>query len=283
MSKFANAGLLYERYYYYDTDAGQYFDFKDKEDDDIALPFFRGQNTRLCASGLPLLAPAPATPEEGITPISLFTVYPGLATGTGNTHETGSKGESKLGFFFDYSSGQPVIPGSSVKGVLRSAFPQWEKHKNTSEEIKDVKARFIYSLVHAVNFDAVPQHSKAIQAEVTALEEAIFEGKLEGKNLSVYNKDIFYDAVVIAASTHRPTQGKIIGTDSITPHGDDPLKNPIPIPFIKILPGIQLQFRFKLSSNGLPKEAKKKLFKALLEQFGAGAKTNVGYGQLESR
>ncbi|MEZ4966913.1 MAG: RAMP superfamily CRISPR-associated protein [Saprospiraceae bacterium] len=52
----------------------------------------------------------------------LKTTYPGLLIGSGYQHETGAEGELKLGFFFDHTSGLPVIPGSSVKGVLRSVF-----------------------------------------------------------------------------------------------------------------------------------------------------------------
>ena len=53
----------------------------------------------------------------------LKTIYPGLITGIGMVHETGMMGEFKLGMAFDFSTGYPFIPGSSVKGLLRSMFP----------------------------------------------------------------------------------------------------------------------------------------------------------------
>ena len=57
--------------------------------------------------------------------ILLNTTYPGLLIGSGYIHEIGStniENELKLGFFFDHTTGLPIIPASSVKGLLRSAF-----------------------------------------------------------------------------------------------------------------------------------------------------------------
>lgn len=53
----------------------------------------------------------------------LTVCYPGLLVGIGNTHDSGMGDEEiGVGFSFDYVTGQPYIPGSSVKGVLRSHF-----------------------------------------------------------------------------------------------------------------------------------------------------------------
>lgn len=52
----------------------------------------------------------------------LQTVYPGLLIGIGIAHGFNGKGEAALGLCLDYVTGMPYIPGSSVKGVLRSAF-----------------------------------------------------------------------------------------------------------------------------------------------------------------
>ncbi|MFX4236648.1 RAMP superfamily CRISPR-associated protein, partial [Aliarcobacter butzleri] len=54
---------------------------------------------------------------------SLKTTYPVLLIGSGNTHELPDiKGHAILVFHFDYTSGIPQISGSSIKGLLRSAF-----------------------------------------------------------------------------------------------------------------------------------------------------------------
>ncbi|MBD3829410.1 MAG: hypothetical protein IE890_02870, partial [Arcobacter sp.] len=59
----------------------------------------------------------------GNSSFELKTIYPGLLVGSGNTHELpDTKGQAILGFHFDYTSGLPEIAGSSIKGVLRSAF-----------------------------------------------------------------------------------------------------------------------------------------------------------------
>lgn len=97
----------------------------------------------------------------GNTHFKATTTYPGLILGSGNAHELPSiEGQAILGFHFDYTSGLPVIQGSSIKGVLRSAF----KHSG-----------FIQELLDDEDFD------------VKALEKEIFD-----------NGDIFFDATIEA-------------------------------------------------------------------------------------
>ena len=55
--------------------------------------------------------------------IDFYVNYPGLLVGTGYIHTTGlSNDEIKMGFSFDYVSGLPYIPATSVKGTLKQAF-----------------------------------------------------------------------------------------------------------------------------------------------------------------
>jgi len=49
--------------------------------------------------------------------------------------------------------------------------------------------------------------------------------------------------------------------------------------FLKVLPNVPFQFRFKLSNKGWKADVKQAIFKTILLTIGAGAKTNVGYGQ----
>ena len=64
----------------------------------------------------------------------LTTIYPGLLLGSGYLHELPDvKGQIILGFDFDYTTGLPIIRGSSIKGVLRSAF----EHKEYIKELLD--------------------------------------------------------------------------------------------------------------------------------------------------
>ena len=172
----------------------------------------------------------------GNTHFKATTTYPGLILGSGNAHELPSiEGQAILGFHFDYTSGLPVIQGSSIKGVLRSAF----RH-----------SAYITEYV-------------AVGVDVEALEKEIFN-----------NADVFFDATIIS-------NGKILGDDFITPHGDDPLKNPIPLRFIKVRPDVTFRFDFELSDGLISKSKKIELFQNILVDLGLGAKTNVGYGKFK--
>lgn len=178
--------------------------------------------------------------------IRMKVLYPGLITGIGIAHEAKVTGEFKLGMNFDFTTGMPIIYGSSVKGVLRAYFKEVYTEDNADEMIED-----------------------------------IFEGcDSEGNPKSIYARDIFFDAVVVKTDE----KGKLFASDSITPHNKGRFSDPIPITFMKISPGCKIEFRFHLvdSPKGLSADKKLNLFKEILETFGVGAKTNVGYGQLQS-
>lgn len=185
--------------------------------------------------------------------------YPGLVTGIGLEHELGYKGEFKLGVHFDYTYGMPVVYGSSVKGVLRSYFKEYYK----GPLVKDVLEDDIFE-----------------GKEVDYTETQNGDGKKKYKSKSIYNRDIFFDAVIVEPDS----KGRILASDSITPHTAGPLKNPTPITFLKIASGCIVEFRFKLVPSVLKEgifsiEEKLKLFKEIICDMGIGAKTNVGYGQ----
>jgi CRISPR-associated protein Cmr6 len=112
--------------------------------------------------------------------------------------------------------------------------------------------------------------------DVEALRDCIFEGEIDGKQLPIYRRDIFHDAYFSKSNA----KGLFLGTDYITPHKDNPLKNPQPIKFLKILPEVEITFRFELRDEIIKAMDKFKLFRQILLDFGVGAKTNVGYGQL---
>lgn len=187
------------------------------------------------------------------------TTYPGLLIGSGYNHELKEiEGQLSLGFYFDYTSGLPTIPGSTIKGVLRSSF----KHTEYIKEIIDPKFK-IDSL-------KTGEEKKALIEEIEKLEKEIFE-----------SNDIFFDAFLTEKSKNK----EFLSDDYIT-HHSSPIKNPNPIRFLKVKPEIEFNFQFKLfdgniDGHKITKETKLKLFKAILEDFGVGAKTNVGYGQLE--
>lgn len=203
---------------------------------------------------------------------TLTTAYPGLLIGSGYQHETGAEGEFKIGFFFDWTTGIPVIPGSSVKGVIRSVFNR-----------KD----FIIAICQLVLDDTNPGaffHNEHEKAEFTTaystinsirwidLENEIF-GNPNGKEPNLKGSDIFHDAVISKAS------GKFLAADFIT-HHPSPLQSPNPVMFLKVLPKVTFRFQFELTDGILSATAKRILFQKIIMLLGVGAKTNVGYGHM---
>lgn len=182
----------------------------------------------------------------------LKTGYPGLLVGTGYAHGVDSDKDIKIGFSLDYVTGQPYIPGSSVKGLLRFYF----KHSEVIQQLlgKDLSV-----------------------SDVRALEKAIFETDDDAGA----DADIFFDAVIKCGDK----EGRVLGFDSITPHGEDLTKNPVPIKIVKIMPDVVIEFSFNLKdtkagNRTVTATEKEDLFKEILCNFGIGAKTNVGYGVL---
>ena len=185
--------------------------------------------------------------------------YPGLLAGLGYQHEAGDffpdkDQEVKLGFSLDYVSGLPYIPGSTLKGVLRSAFKKYDT-----------------DIGHLLDVDREVVH---------ALENAVFE---EGD-------DIFLDVFPVAGDSH----SRILGLEYITSHkADDPAYDGLtkinPLRLLKIQPEVKILVRFLLKDTvvtvgehciELKADVKKELFAIILERYGLGAKTNTGYGHV---
>ena len=267
----SNLGWLFYKDYYRQEPNVDFISTQGKESDTTA-DFFRKTNQRITAYQLNSESPLVAAFNNHFgTPLQLKTIYPGLITGSGLPHQTGSKGEFKLGFQFDYTTGLPYIPGSSIKGTLRSMFPFSLKDKGSTKRIlpeyRKERMEYIRDLI----------------IEVTNINEISFVAD---------SKD-----------------GVMLSDDYITPHGENPLKDPKPILFLKIRPDVTINFYFKLCTTHLYKEKvcsskqieeikkqndfsssdykmitahqKRNLFEKILLCIGIGAKTNIGYGQLK--
>jgi CRISPR-associated protein Cmr6 len=201
-----------------------------------------------------------------VEPILLETTYPGLIVGTGYNHETSTEDEITIGFYFDHVSGLPVLPGSSVKGTLRAAFPRRQLDRTPSREA-DIRADLLLACLTQLG---VP--GEWTKADIDELELDIFAGQ----------QDVFLDAY----PTKTDENHRLLGPDFITPHGDNPLKNPTPLRMIKVLPQVGWRFDFRLFDTtlregiGITAGQKRDLFRLILLMFGVGAKTNVGYGRL---
>jgi CRISPR-associated protein Cmr6 len=206
----------------------------------------------------------------------LTTIYPGLFSGSGYAHESSVLGELKLGFYFDYTSGLPCIPGSSVKGIIKSAF----EHSG-----------YVRSILNELGKG---ERKSELQNDFKAYDNAKinkeFVDKIFGSEdtlTSIYERDIFFDAFPVTTGNE---EGKFLDNDYITPHKHpknpelDPFTNPTPLQFLKVLPQVEFQFNFKLvDTEGMSAQMKQELFRQILLDIGIGAKTNVGYGQFEQK
>lgn len=201
---------------------------------------------------------------------------PGLLIGSGLAHGLpGSEEDVKTGLQFDYTSGLPVIPGSSVKGVIRSAFPTIKEDKEQSNEADAEKLNYIKGLIADI-----PEFSSLV------LED---EDILELGNQMFNHGDVFADALLVGYGTRmkqRKPVNQVLAEDYITPHTGGPLAQPIPIKIVKVAPGVTFAFCFKFSETKIGSEKvdadmKMALCTAILQDLGVGAKTNVGYGVLK--
>lgn len=232
--------------------------------------------------------------EAATNSFELTTIYPGLLCGVGYNHGISSEADYKVGFYFDHTTGLPVIPGSSVKGVLRSAFPGYirmdEDKKPSKEEMKK-RYDFFEWIIEQTNLKISNPQEKLTgfannHQKVDELEAFIFEGQdSKGEQISYYKRDRFFDTYPVRSLGK---DGYFLKNDYITPHINrekpemSPFTSPNPIQFLKVLPQVQFRFQFQLKEGGGLKEKQKELlFKEILCFMGAGAKTNVGYGQFE--
>jgi len=192
--------------------------------------------------------------------------WPGLYSGLGYTHDTGKSDEEfKTGFSFHHTTGIPIIPDSAVKGLLRSYFPL--RYGNSEKSIA-VKRK-----INKILLELFP--SKIIDSE--KLEREIFGEKEEEEYFMNAKKRIRF-CMAIPSNTN-PDNMLLFNIDTITPH-DHPLHEPVPLRTLSINPGVKINFYFQFTdTKQLSKKEIKMLFQYLLLNFGAGAKTNSGYGQ----
>lgn len=173
---------------------------------------------------------------------SLATTYPGLLFGSGYPHLSGAKVDSELqvGFNFDYTTGVPYYPGSSLKGVIRHMLDMACENESLAEYITGRKDK-----------------------------------ELLDKLLVSLDKNVFIGAYIVGICGKNKM---LMDIDYITPHSDE-LKNPTPIPFIRINPDVVLEFFF-IIKDGCSEYLE--AYKRIITEFGIGAKTNVGYGRMRT-
>jgi CRISPR type III-B/RAMP module RAMP protein Cmr6 len=184
-----------------------------------------------------------------------------------------------MGALFDWATGAPYYPGSSVKGVLRSLFKVASGDSAESDGCRD-------ELLERIK-KAAPGVFTNFTKEDAAYLKCILFGKDQEDNLDIPYHDtcIFYDAYVVGFRKKASGQQvKILGMDSLAPH-EDRLKNPIPINMLRIMPDVCLTFNMVLhdvpGKDGnvmMTSDQLLALFKGIILDLGVGAKTHTGYG-----
>lgn len=232
----------------------------------VGIPRFNKDNVKAAISVNGDVAKVLRAAEFGV--VNMRVQAPGLLIGSGLAHGLpGFEEDVKTGLQFDYTSGLPVIPGSSVKGVIRSAFPMIAADAE--------KLNYIRSLIADIpEFSALGLEDNDI---------------LELGNQMFNHGDIFADALLVGYGTRMKQQGpvnQVLAEDYITPHTGGPLAQPIPIKIVKVAPGVTFAFCYKfnvtkIDSKEVTAEMKESLCTAILQDLGIGAKTNVGYGVLK--
>lgn len=304
-----NLGMLYTRCYYGEI-TREVLDKKPIKIMERTKPkstnhqslYYASRNDNLIQQAKKIQSPDPM-PNADKNPVSLQTLYPGLLIGVGIPHAAKQEGAAQLGLLFDHSTGLPYIPGSSVKGVLRSMFPLQDialaekKEKKAGElekknEFGDAKKLKDKAMLLRIQADEKRKYIAEIVRKkvpsftpemVDDLERSIFVGQEYDEKkkdyVQVAKRDIFFDAF--------PAECKngLLDTDFITPHTEGELLNPIPIQFMRINPGVTFRFDFRLRDSKLKggifvnAKTKRAFFQEILTTVGIGAKTNVGYGQ----
>ncbi len=294
MAESPNLGYLFYYKYFRNERLGP-IDWKDLEkkskgsenDKKDVTQVFQAKNRELTRHALrqfhsPVLPWLSEKPEDGQV-FYLTTTGQGLLVGSGYTHETRLLNEFKLGFYFDHSSGLPIIPGSSVKGALRSPFilapgfviEIWDNMRRDALE-KAPQEHLDETLKAWPRLDA---------AGLEEVEMEIFGARPRQQGTEENGRkgrDIFYEAVPVSVSGS--SEGLLLGNDYITPHINrknralDAVTDPTPLQFLKVLPGVCFRFQFELTDGILRKGQKLELFRQIISQLGVGAKTNTNYG-----
>lgn len=146
------------------------------------------------------------------------------------------------------------------------------------------------------NITDLPIHQNGHATEASATKRPrISKPEVTDTFSSVYRRDLFFDAVPVAIpNANEAGQRHLFGTDYLTPHKHksdpelDPFADPVPLKFLKVMPGVVYEFRFRLTDSligghEITAAKKETLLMQLLQMNGLGAKTNVGYGHFTDR
>lgn len=157
-------------------------ELKEMEADSSVIRQLKNERQKLCEGS--------SSPYQQF---SLSTYYPGLITGIGMQHQTTlswtitEEGktitipELKLGMAFDYATGLPIIPGSSLKGVLRELFPI--SNQQGFCDSYDEKRKYIAGIIQNL-IDIENKYSNRESELYSKCQEMLWERYKEEKEIS---------------------------------------------------------------------------------------------------
>ncbi len=209
----------------------------------------------------------------------------GLLIGTGYPHfnitNSSDSSDFQLGMFFDWSTGIPIIPASSIKGFLLAAFRNENKDILVTERLIELckKAGIEPNLISAAT-------SKILADDTFGTSKQPVKGSMVFNAFITGRRKLKHD-------TEKSSYNNILDEDWLAPHIQDKKRSkfcePVPIRFLKLAPGVEFCFGFMLKSTELKcsdgtkglvtAEQKSKLFKEILLSRNLGAKHRTGFGK----
>lgn len=263
MEKYENLGLLYNRHYHYH-------------------PNFRDNKTKANKKLWKYAIDSSDKPAIGNNVEHLFfeTTYPGLIVGIGYPHETEKDQNEAIitGFFFDHTSGAPCIPGSSIKGVVRSVI------KNQKFMVEYLAPGNMKEIISGYNNEEFEGFIECLFGRDPSKHNAH-----ETDEISIYNRLIFLDSYAVDNS-ETTAENRVFSLDYLAPHKDNGvsslLSDPDLVKVLKVVPKVVFDFSFIIPENIeylntiFSREDIIRLLKNAILEVGVGAKTNTGYGYL---
>ncbi len=202
----------------------------------------------------------------------LSTKEPGFLIGTGYHHEIPKLKEQFInGFEFDYTTGLPKIPGSSIKGAIRDMFPLSDEEIDNKLKKLNEDEKFVVKELNEGRKEEIVTLLKNLFNKEYSLDDVL---NLRDKIFN--NSDIFLDAEIMDSKD-------IFKEEFFTPHKSK-FENPVPLKFLTIRGGVKFRFRFLLLEDldvFLSTNERAQLYKQAILLNGLGAKTNLNFGRFD--
>jgi CRISPR-associated protein Cmr6 len=182
---------------------------------------------------------------------------------------TGAKSVLEVGLSFQVPYGLPYLPGSSLKGAMRRAAADALNITDELTEDKDAK-RSGYSPEKKLSEWGVNSEDAKIRlwAEIFGTVEAAGAFEVFDAWLVPTSKPMMLDTVTVHFGEYYKSKGKKPPRDGDAPN---------PIAMLAVRPKTKFLFAVQACDQASA-ESTAEILKGVLKKYGAGAKTNAGYG-----